>query len=74
VYSGNSTDNDSSFIYDANNLRYINLTTSPDGDSYICANGTGETNCWDSEDRVATIFRENEPGLLILPVAVEQAY
>ena len=36
VYSMNSTNKDNDYIYDANNLAYINLTAQPAGNSYIC--------------------------------------
>jgi hypothetical protein len=50
IFSGNITNETSSYIYDANNLRTISLIYQSDRDSYICSNGTGDT-CVDPYDR-----------------------
>lgn len=42
--------------------------------SFICYNGTGADDCNDSYDRANTIFRQNDHGTRILPVAVTNAY
>lgn len=50
TYSTNSTNDTSSFVFDENNVRYLNLTAEEDGTSYICYNGTGAT-CTDAYNR-----------------------
>lgn len=73
IYSRNTTNDTSTYVFDANNLRYLDLVYNTDHDSYICSNGTGDQ-CTDSYDRQTTIYRENDHGERILPVAVESAY
>jgi len=73
IYSRNITNETSSYVFDASNLRTIGLVYNTDLDSYICSNGTGDS-CADEYDRQTTIFRENDHGTRILPAAVEDAY
>merc|ERR1712166_1565906 len=49
-YSTNSTNLTSTYTFDENNVRYLNLTADDQGTSYICYNGTGAT-CTDSYNR-----------------------
>jgi hypothetical protein len=50
VFSRDTTNQTSSYIFDANNLRTVGLVYSKDDDSYICILGVGDA-CTDISDR-----------------------
>jgi len=72
-FSTNSTGGASSYVYDENNLRSIELSAVADAGSYICERGTGADYCG-NYNRATLVYRENSPGRFVKDVDIGQAY
>jgi len=73
VYSVNTTNTTSTYVFDENNVMFLNLTFLEDGTSSICLRGRGDE-CYGEYNKFATVERELNPGQMLDVTNVAQAY
>lgn len=72
-FSTNVTNTTPTYVFDENNIRYLNLTYNEQGASFICYNGTGDA-CTGDYNKQATLLREINPSSHLADYDVSQAY